>query len=95
MPIVSINGQTFEIKEGDTLFDALDAQGHTLPHGCLSGSCGACRINVLEGAENLQAASFIESGTVSDIAREYPDKENIRLSCRAQIKAGDVFIDTI
>ena len=57
MPIVSIKDTTkaFEVKEGEVLYDALCDRGEQLPHGCLAGSCGACRIDVVEGIQNLAA----------------------------------------
>lgn len=75
------------------LFDGLDNQGITLPHGCLAGSCGSCRIEVLEGEENLSPPSAVERDTLSHIRDEYEEKygkeflegKTIRLSCRAKI----------
>lgn len=104
MPTVSIKGQNlkFEVKEGAILFDSLDDQGHELPHGCLAGSCGACRTLVVEGAENLSKPSMIEAGTIESIIVNYirihgedwiKDK-TIRLTCRAKVN-GDVTIEGI
>lgn len=101
MPIVSIEDQDkeFEVKEKDIIFDALDNQGLKLPHGCLAGSCGACRIEIIEGKENLKAPSSIEENTIEAIKMNYKrvhgddslgDRE-IRLSCRARV-LGDVKI---
>ena len=101
MPTVSIDGknQTFEVKEGEILFDALENQGEELPHGCLAGSCGACKIEVLENPDNLQEASAMEINTIEAIKSNHerisgPGSMNntvIRLSCRAKVK-GDVKI---
>ena len=99
MPIVSIEGddKEYEVEEGAILFDALDNQGLKLPHGCLAGSCGACRIEILEGKENLKAPSSIEQNTIGAIKMNYKrvngaealgDRE-VRLSCRARV-LGDV-----
>jgi ferredoxin len=99
MPRVSNkqNGKVFEVKAGDILYDALDDQGSTLPHGCLSGSCGACRIEVHKGKENLDPIGFIEKNTVDSI-KDYVKKSlmdpeinlrEIRLSCRCKVM-GDV-----
>ena len=101
MPRVSIadTSQTLEIASDSILFDALADQGVELPHGCLSGSCGACRIHVISGVENLAPAGVIESNTIEAIKDEYrksrgeeflKDKQ-IRLSCRAKVK-GDITI---
>ena len=99
MPTVSLVNKNleFQVDEGEVLFDALDSQGERLPHGCLAGSCGACRIEVLEGAENLKPPSLVEQNTIESIREEYEKKHGagsldgrtIRLACRARV-LGDV-----
>ncbi len=99
MPRVSIDGteKVFEVKEGGLLYDSLFDQGEDLPHGCLSGSCGACRIEVISGKENLQAAGVIESNTLESLKEEFAEKrgkdflngKTIRLACRAKVN-GDL-----
>ncbi len=101
MPRVSLIDTTkiFEVNEGEVLYDALYDRGEELPHGCLSGSCGACRVEVVEGAENLQEAGLVEQNTIEAIVSEYTEKfgpektsgKTLRLSCRAKVK-GDVGI---
>jgi ferredoxin len=104
MPKVSIEGtdKIFEVKDGEVIYDALSDRGEDLPHGCLAGSCGACRIDVLEGKENLVASTFIENNTLDALKEEFTQKygkefltgKNIRLACRARVK-GDVLIKPI
>jgi ferredoxin len=97
MPTVSIDGSTisFEINNEEILYDSLSERGHELPHGCLSGSCGACRIEVLEGNENLVPAGIVESNTIESLQTEFPEvKRPIRLACRARVK-GDIKIKLI
>ncbi|MBC75295.1 MAG: hypothetical protein CME64_04700 [Halobacteriovoraceae bacterium] len=101
MPTVSLihKNLQFYVEEGEILFDALDNQGEKLPHGCLAGSCGACRIEVTEGAQNLKAPSAVEQNTVESIKEHYESKngkgslENrvVRLACRARV-FGDVSV---
>lgn len=101
MPRVSISdiSRTVEIATESIIYDALADKGIELPHGCLSGSCGACRIHVELGIENLTPAGAIESNTIEAIHEEYRKTQsadflvgkNIRLSCRARI-LGDVTI---
>jgi ferredoxin len=101
MPRVSISdtAQTVEIASESIIYDALADQGVDLPHGCLSGSCGACRMHVEIGLENLTPAGAIESNTIEAIREEYLKTKgaeflvgkNIRLSCRARA-LGDVTI---
>lgn len=82
-----------EIEEGAVLFDALDAQGVTLPHGCLAGSCGSCRLEVIEGQEHLSELSAIEKDTVAHLKLSYAERygegflqgKTVRLSCRTKV----------
>ncbi len=101
MPRVSIQdtAQSFEVAPERILYEALADQGLELPHGCLAGSCGACRIHVESGAENLQPPGAIEQNTIDALLKDYREKKGegfvthlrVRLSCRAKVK-GDVVI---
>ena len=109
MPTVSVlsdekENQAFEIRLEEVIFDALDNQGTKLPHGCLAGSCGSCKIEVLEGAEHLKSASLIEQNTIDTISEslaeergsEFLKGKTIRLSCRARlISEGNLTIKPI
>ena len=102
MPRVSIKDmdQSFELEENEVIFDGLERQGQELPHGCLAGSCGSCRIEVIEGAENLKPASTIEQDTIEAVSEEYEQNhgegtlsgKTVRLSCRARILTGSIII---
>jgi ferredoxin len=104
MPIVSIQDTTkaIEVNEGEILYDSLYDRGTVLPHGCLSGSCGACRVEVISGHENLQAPGVIEQNTIDAIKEEFAltkgadfvKNKTIRLSCRAKV-VGNVSIKPI
>lgn len=80
----------FQVNLNNILYDELDRQNLSLPHGCLAGSCGSCRIEVIKGIENLSPMGAVETDTVEHIKSAYPGK-NVRLSCRAKI-LGDVEI---
>lgn len=92
----------FEVEDGMILWEALEESGEKLPSGCLAGSCGSCRINVLEGAENLSKLSVIENDTIEHLKGSYLEShgeewvggKNIRLSCRAKVK-GNVKIQLL
>ena len=102
MPRVSIEGTstTYEVPMESVLYNALEEQGIELPHGCLAGSCGACRIHVHSGAENLSPAGAIEKNTIEAIQQEYRSLKgedyvatlNIRLSCRAKVRGDVAFV---
>ena len=82
--------QSFAVKSEGLIFDELENQGCILPHGCLAGSCGSCRIEIISGAENLSAASRVEQNTIDALSSTHPNKV-IRLACRARV-IGDIEI---
>lgn len=103
MPRVSISdtNQTLEVTSGETIYQSLLECGVELPHGCLSGSCGACRIEILAGKENLLEAGLIEKNTIQSLKEEFQTKRGedfsgreIRLACRAKL-TGDLLIKII
>jgi ferredoxin len=103
MPRVSLSdtNQTLEVTYGETVYQCLLDCGVELPHGCLVGSCGACRIEILAGKENLNKADFIEKNTIESLKEEFQIKRNedfsqreIRLACRAKL-TGDLSIRPI
>jgi ferredoxin len=108
MPIVSFNdkksekNQEFELPTNEILYNGLEDRGLVLPHGCLAGSCGACKIEVTQGKEHLTPAGVIETNTLNAIYDQYKkewgekniSEKTIRLSCRAKI-IGDVAIALI
>ena len=85
------------MDDNAVLFEALDDQGELLPHGCLSGSCGSCRVEIIKGSHNLSDPSPIEADTVNSIqmnqkrilGEKYDPSTVIRLSCRAKVQ-GDI-----
>lgn len=86
----SEKSQLYKVNLNQILYDELERQGLALPHGCLAGSCGSCRIHVDKGIENLSPMGVVETDTVDSIKSSYPGK-NVRLSCRAKV-LGDVEI---
>jgi ferredoxin len=104
MPRVSIldTDKIFEVNDGEILYDSLCDRGYELPHGCLSGSCGACRVEVVAGQENLLAPGIIEKNTIESLKDEFQKihgvdfirGKEIRLSCRAKV-TGNVSIRPI
>ena len=101
MPKVSIimdgTEQSFNIGSEETIYNGVSGHGLDLPHGCLAGSCGACRVKVLKGDESFSPMKTVENETVSSITKELQEKQDkpfphkIRLSCRSKIH-GDVTI---
>ena len=58
------NNETF-VSEGDDWFSSAEKAGLEIPTGCLTGSCGACEIDV--NGETVRACiSNIKSGIKSN-----------------------------
>ena len=69
------NTLDYQAEEDEIIYHALDRQGKkALPHGCLAGSCGSCRIIVLEGEENLRGPGHVESDTIEHLRETYAEK---------------------
>lgn len=58
-----------------------------LPFGCRAGTCGTCAIEVVEGAEGLPPAGFVEQDTLAVTGHEGPGK---RLACQIILGEADV-----
>jgi ferredoxin len=84
------NPLEYKVNLSQILYDELDRQGLQLPHGCLAGSCGSCRIQVIKGIENLSPMGVVEADTIAHLQDSYKGLD-IRLSCRAKV-LGDVEI---
>jgi NAD(P)H-flavin reductase/ferredoxin len=46
---ITVNGQNFMAKSGETLLDAALSKGIDLPHDCRRGHCGTCCVRVVAG----------------------------------------------
>lgn len=92
MPRVTFRalGKTVEIADGQTVFDAGAKVGASIETACVGkGTCGLCRVKVLEGEAFLPPYTDEELkhlGNVYHITR-------VRLSCRLVVRGGDVVVD--
>ena len=69
--------------EGKTILDALGDEGVELASGCLAGSCGVCRVNIISGINNVQNANIVEQDTIESID---PLDKTLRMACCAEVK---------
>ena len=91
-----------EVALGGVLFEELDKAGHQLPHGCLAGSCGSCRSNILEGAELLAPPSAVEADTIKSVSQTHRERfgdacllgVTLRMACRARIEREGTIVLT-
>lgn len=83
MAKIKLDQQQIELKDGNKVRDSCEQLG--VPFGCRSGFCGTCKIEILEGENNL-----------NELNREEQDMEDRddkhRLACQAEIKHGTVKI---
>ncbi len=84
--------ERFSVNCETPVYDQLENQGLSLPAGCLAGSCGTCRVEVLSGEEFLGDTGAIESNTINAVSAEYQGKKKIRLSCRMKVQKEGVII---
>lgn len=85
-----------EASGEEALFYELERQRFTIPKGCLAGACGLCRIEVIEGAENLTPPTPIEEITLENFKEDQESRygkgclagKQIRLSCKAQARGS-------
>jgi len=77
------NGEDYlvEAKEGDSLVLASGRGAYPIATGCSDGSCATCRVEVLEGADNLSQADEFE---ISTIERNNVDS-SLRLGCQSAV----------
>ena len=79
-----------EVDKGTTVLDAADELGADVPSVCGGvAACGACRIEVQEGAENLSPHTDDEVECLESMDVDATPAN--RLACQAQIN-GDVVV---
>lgn len=97
MPIVSFKKvhKSFEVREGENLMKALLEQNIPVASSCYSkGICTKCRIQVIEGPENLSKPNALEKLDRERLANSKSAlKDDERLSCQSRV-LGDIKIDT-
>lgn len=82
-----------DVEKDVSLWEGLDNKGFKLPHGCLNGACGACRVEVISGESSLSPMGANESATIERYIKNSEGKpegekiqgKTIRLSCQAKI----------
>ncbi|MAY81902.1 MAG: hypothetical protein CL930_14120 [Deltaproteobacteria bacterium] len=82
------DGSTYTVsaKEGDSLVYAAGRGPQPISTGCTDGTCGTCRVDVLEGAEFLTVADGHELKTKADVG--VPDAQ--RLACQSGVLGAGV-----
>ena len=84
---VSENGEieeSLDVSIDEDLVDAGEKLG--VAFGCIDGRCGSCRVEIVEGMENLSEL------TKNELDMGMNDEEPYRLMCQCKIKKGLVKI---
>lgn len=80
------NDRVLDVPEGANLMASLLEAGFPVASSCDGeGVCAKCRMQVLEGTENLSRATELEEFLIE----RYELKKGVRISCQCEVK-GDV-----
>ncbi|GGE14883.1 ferredoxin [Marinithermofilum abyssi] len=87
---VQVGGKeySFDIRRGENLLLESVSRSVMIPFRCTAGRCGACRVRVLEGAENLDPIEENERMRLGD----EQVNAGYRLACQAYVN-GDVKVE--
>lgn len=80
-------GESHEVPIGTSYLEFCRAHNVPQDFGCTVGSCGTCRLEILEGAENVNASTEDERETVEMCT----DVEGARLGCQLVVQ-GDITV---
>ncbi|WP_338450708.1 2Fe-2S iron-sulfur cluster binding domain-containing protein [Niallia oryzisoli] len=74
------NQQSFQVKvkKGQSILDAALEQNFPLEYSCKKGTCGKCKVNVVNGDTYLQPTNSQEEKKLQDLI-----KRGFRLACQA------------
>ncbi|MFZ9518917.1 MAG: 2Fe-2S iron-sulfur cluster-binding protein, partial [Silvanigrellaceae bacterium] len=79
-----------EVPHGTKMSDVVEAAGADVTFGCKSGTCGTCRVRIVDGQENLSSPTPEERDFLSSLGANADE----RLGCQFCIH-GNVSIDYI
>jgi ferredoxin len=91
MPVVVFECPHVSVLEvhapgGTRVLDLCDEKSAGVPFSCRSASCGTCRVDVLEGADLLEAPADDELD-ILDLFGDDPTR--CRLACQMRLKSGE------
>lgn len=92
MIVFKNSGKSCPFKPGQTICEVAEKHGVKIKADCHIGSCGMDPIRIISGAENLNAMSDEEKGTLEDINRLKPGP--YRLACMTKPK-GPVVVEML
>lgn len=78
MAIVKGEGKEIEVKDGDNIKQACEDIG--VPFGCEDGICGVCKVEIVNGQENLSE--------ITEPEKNFDCDDGHRLACQCKLKKG-------
>ena len=92
MPTITFpdHNKSFEVPEGKGFLEACQENDAPQAFGCTVGSCGTCRLVILEGAEHVDAPDEDEQDTIEMCT----NVEGARLGCCLTIR-GDISVRAV
>ena len=82
MAVIKFEDMQIEVVDGVQIKEACEKL--EVPFGCTQGYCGTCKIDILEGKDNL--------GPLTKEEEEMERDRTHRLACQAKILHGTVLI---
>jgi ferredoxin len=79
-----------EVPTDTRLVEIVEAAGADITFGCRNGTCGTCRVRIVEGMENLSPRTAEERDFLSALNASSEE----RLGCQFRV-CGNVVIDYI
>ncbi len=78
-----------QAPSGSTVLAASARLRRPIASGCAEGSCGTCRVTVLDGAEHLTPQDEAERATLRAVGHPAA----LRLACRAELRGSGVRVE--
>jgi ferredoxin, 2Fe-2S len=89
--VICPEGETIEVRSGDTICEAALEQGIEIEHACeMSCACSTCHVIIREGFDSLEEADEMEDDMLDQAWGLEPQS---RLSCQARIGDEDLVIE--
>jgi ferredoxin len=78
-----------DARDGESVFDVGKRLGVVIETACVGkGTCGLCRVRIVEGESNLSPYSEIDEKHLGNVYH----LTKVRLSCQAKV-SGDVVVE--
>lgn len=70
-----------EVKKGQSILEAALEQKLSLDYKCKKGTCGKCKVMVVNGGNDLQQANSLEEKKLNNLI-----ENGFRLACQAKVR---------